>query len=323
MTTLNRLAAFAWGTLILNIFVILWGAFVRATGSGAGCGNHWPTCNGEVLPWTSQTETFIEFTHRLTSGLALIAIIILLIWAFRAYPPGHVVRFGAKLSFFFIIIEAVVGAGLVLFDLVADNDSTARAIVIAIHLVNTFLLLGALTLTAWWSSGGAPLQWRGHGWLGWMIWLGFLGMLLLGASGAVTALGDTLFPATSLTEGLQQKFSPTAHFLVRLRLYHPIIAVTVGTYLVIVILLFNSTRPTPLTQRFARIFIALYLFQLAVGVLNVVLLAPIWMQMFHLLLSDLILVVFVLFIAAAFSQRASQPSPSYSQIAQTGTEVYR
>ena len=158
--TINRYAAFAWGTLLLNIFVILWGAFVRATGSGAGCGSHWPSCNGEVIPWSAQTETLIEFTHRITSGLALIAVVILLVWAMRSYPKGHVVRLGAKLSLGFLVLEALLGAGLVLFELVAYNDSGTRAVVGALHLVNTFLLLSVLTLTAWWASGGQPTHWQ-------------------------------------------------------------------------------------------------------------------------------------------------------------------
>ncbi|MCB0193051.1 MAG: COX15/CtaA family protein [Anaerolineae bacterium] len=316
--TVNRYAAFAWGTLVLNIIVILWGAFVRATGSGAGCGSHWPTCNGEVIPWSAQTETLIEFTHRITSGLALVAVIILLVWATRAYPKGHAVRLGAKLSLAFMIIEALLGAGLVLFELVADNDTTARAVVVALHLVNTFLLLSAITLTAWWASGGHPIRWRGQGWLGWAIWAGFAAILLLGASGGVTALGDTLFPATSLIEGLREKFSPTAHFLVRLRLYHPILAISIGAYIILVAHVYNYFQPTPDTQLFAKLFTALYIIQLLIGAFNVVLLAPIWIQLVHLFLADLLLIIFILFMAAAFAQRVSQEEPVRHVVPQTG-----
>ena len=300
----NRFATYAWGVLIYNILVILWGAYVRATGSGAGCGNHWPSCNGEVVPLASQAKTLIEFTHRLSSGLALLGVIILLVWAFRAYPKGHLVRLGAQLSMFFIVIEALIGAGLVLFELVAENTSAARAVVIAIHLANTFLLLGSLTLTAWWASGGKPVQLRRQGWPGWALGFGILGLMIVGATGAVTALGDTLFPATSLAEGLQQKFSPTAHFLVRLRLFHPIIAIGVGGYLLVIASKFNALYANTATRRIAKLVTALYLVQLAVGVLNVAWLAPISMQFLHLLLSDLIFVTWTLFIATALAQDA-------------------
>lgn len=302
MIKFNRFATYAWAVLIYNILVILWGAYVRATGSGAGCGNHWPSCKGQVIPLASQAKTLIEFTHRLSSGLALIVIIILLIWAFRAYPEQHAVRLGAKLSMFFIVTEALVGAGLVLFQLVAENTSLARAIAGAIHLANTFLLLGSLTLTAWWASGGKPLQLKRQSWPSWALSLGFIGLIILGASGAVTALGDTLFPATSLVEGLQQKFSPTAHFLVRLRLFHPMIAIGVGGYLILMAGIFNALYATTVTRRIAKLVTVLYLIQLGAGALNVALLAPIWMQLVHLLLSDLTFVTWTLFVAAALAQ---------------------
>jgi heme A synthase len=142
---LTRFAKYAWGVLAYNILVILWGAYVRATGSGAGCGSHWPLCNGEVIPRAEQVETLIEFAHRLTSGLSLLLVVGLLVWAFRSYPKGHLVRLGAGLSMFFIITEALVGAGLVLFEWVAQDVSSGRVISMAVHLVNTFLLLASLT----------------------------------------------------------------------------------------------------------------------------------------------------------------------------------
>jgi heme A synthase len=319
---LNKFAIYAWSVLAYNILVILWGAFVRATGSGAGCGSHWPSCKGEIIPLNAQTATLIEFTHRLTSGLALLLVIILLIWAWRAYPTGHRVRSGAKLSLFFIIVEALVGAGLVLFELVAYDTSTSRAVVVAAHLVNTFMLLGVLTLTAWWASGGAPMQWRGQGWAGWALWVGFIGISLVGASGAVIALGDTLFPVASLAEGWQQKFSPTAHFLIRLRPYHPIIAIAVGIYLILIAGILNILSPSPIRRALTKLLTGLYFAQLAAGAVNVALLAPIWMQLGHLLLSDLILIVWVIFMAAIFAQRTSQTEARFQPAAPSSKGVY-
>ena len=151
-----RLARFAWFVLAYNVAVILWGAYVRATGSGAGCGAHWPLCNGEVVPRAPQVATVIEFSHRFSSGLTLIAIAVLVVWIFRVCAPGHPARLGAVLSGVLIVTEAAVGAGLVLFRLVADNASMARAMFVGVHLLNTFLLLGALTLTAWWVTVNVP-----------------------------------------------------------------------------------------------------------------------------------------------------------------------
>src|SRR5829696_7646401 len=152
-----RVARYAWAVLAYNVAVILWGAYVRATGSGAGCGAHWPLCNGEVVPRAAGVATLIEFSHRISSGVALIAIAILVVSAFRTTAAGHPARAGAVISGLLILTEAAVGAGLVLFQLVADNATMARAMFVAVHLLNTFLLLGALTLTAWWLTVGVPL----------------------------------------------------------------------------------------------------------------------------------------------------------------------
>ncbi len=301
---MNNFAKFSWAVLAYTIFVILWGAMVRATGSGAGCGSHWPLCNGEVVPLAPQIETIIEYGHRLTSGLALIFVIVMFVWAWRSYPKGHHVRLGALLSFVFIIIESLIGAALVLFELVAYNDSTARAIVIALHLVNTFILLAVMTLTAWWASGGQPMRWRGQGWLGWAVALSFASLLAVGATGAVVALGDTLFPPETLREGLEQKFDPEAHFAVRLRAWHPLIAIIAGVFTIAVMNIYKQTNPTTTIKWMTQSFTGLYIFQLIVGAFNVVLLAPLWMQVFHLLVSDVLLIIFTIFVAEAFADKS-------------------
>jgi heme A synthase len=303
----SRFVTYAWSVLIYTLLVILWGAFVRATGSGAGCGSHWPLCNGEVIPRAPAAETLIEFTHRLTSGLSGLLVIVLLVWALRAFPKKHPVRLGAWLSFAFIISESLVGAGLVKFGWVAGDASVERAITMAVHLINTFLLLASLTLTVWWASGGPALRVIGRGFTSWGLVIGLAGMLLLGVSGALTALGDTLFPAASLREGLQQDFSPTAHFLIRLRLWHPTIAVAVSAYLMLLVNLSNLGAASETARRLSRLLTALLLVQLAAGLLNVALLAPVWMQIVHLLLADIVWITLV-FLAAAVLARTPVPA---------------
>src|SRR5690606_17739810 len=229
----QRFTIYAWSVLAYNLLVVLWGAYVRATGSGAGCGSHWPLCNGEVVPREPQLETLIEFTHRLTSGLALLAVIGLVVWAVRSYPRGHRVRGGAFAVLALMIAEALLGAGLVLFELVADNDSMLRAVSMVAHLVNTFLLIGSMAITAWWAAGGRALRFREAGVVPLVAAVGLLGILLTGSSGAVAALGDTLFPARTLSEGLAADLSPASHFLLRLRVLHPFIAVLTGGYLLL------------------------------------------------------------------------------------------
>jgi len=299
---------------------------VRATGSGAGCGSHWPLCNGVIIPREPQVETMIEFAHRIMSGIALVIIVVLVIWAFRAYPRKHIVRLGASLTLLFIITEALVGAGLVLFDWVAQNASTGRVISMAVHLINTFLLLAVLTLTAWWAASGESVSFKKKGAALWVFGIGSLGVLVLGVSGAITALGDTLFPATSLAEGIQQDFSPAAHFILRLRVWHPIIAILVGSYLIVVsgILAMHAndelsslrdpmeTREAALRRhnRFVKLFalfmIGVVAIQLLAGLLNLWLLAPTWMQLLHLLLADMVWIGLVLLAANTFTKLNDQ-----------------
>jgi heme A synthase len=306
---LNRFAKYAWATLAYNLAVILWGAYVRASGSGAGCGSHWPLCNGQVVPRDVPTQTIVEFAHRATSGFALLLVIVMLVWARRAYPRGDRVRLGASLSMLFMIAEALVGAGLVLFGLTAENDSVARAVSLAVHLVNTFLLLAALALTAWWSSGGGALRLRGQGALAGIFAIGLLGALVVGATGAVTALGDTLFPAGSLVEGIQQDLSPTAHFLVQLRVVHPILAILVGAYTIFAGFSAAARRPGPATRRLALALAAIFTTQILIGVANVALLAPIYMQLIHLLMADLVWLTLVLAAATALAVPAEAAQP--------------
>ena len=299
---LTGYAKFAWLVLLYNLFVILWGAYVRATGSGAGCGSHWPLCNGEVLPRAPQIETIIEYTHRLSSGIAFILVLVMFLWALRAYSKRHLVRLGASLSMILITTEALVGAGLVLFEWVAHDASVGRAVSIVIHLINTFLLLAALSLNAWWASGGKPFNLRRNRLSTWLFLIGIFGTMVIGASGALTALGDTLFPVNSFVEGITQDFSPTAHFLLRLRLLHPTIAVIVGIYLLVFSGYIRMRKPTQLTQYLAYALSLFLLVQLAAGLINVLLLAPLWMQIVHLLLADGVWIILIILTASSMAE---------------------
>ena len=298
---MTRLTRFAWIVLGWNVAVILWGAFVRATGSGAGCGAHWPLCNGEVVPRAPALETMVEFTHRATSGIALLLVFALALWVFRNRPKDHPARRMAGASVFFILTEAAVGAALVLLHLVGENDSVARALFMAGHLANTFVLLACLTLTAHWCATDDPVRREAVSRVGWTFAVGAVALVGVGKSGAVAALGDTLYPAQSILGGLAQDVSPTAHFLVQLRIAHPILALA-GVLLVA----FAASRVLQGTadaraRSTAWAVSGLALLQLALGLLNVVLLAPVWLQIVHLLLADVLWIAFVLLAVRALS----------------------
>src|ERR1700691_1386540 len=245
--------------LAWNVLVVLWGAYVRASGSGAGCGSHWPLCNGEVLPVAPRIETIIEFTHRVMSGVALGGVVALWFWSRRRFARGSRVRTMAFASFIFLITEALLGAGLVLFNYVDKNASIGRAFYLSLHLVNTLLLLGALALTAWFSRGVVPTSARRSS----LVVAAALPIaILVSVTGAIAALGDTLFPAISLAQGFHQDFSDAASFLVRLRVVHPTLAVVAGAYFAAVSFTVLRSKPPKLTLKLAIGALALTLTQL-------------------------------------------------------------
>jgi len=305
----RRFAGFAWGVLGLNLFVIIWGAFVRASGSGAGCGSHWPLCNGEVIPQAENVATLIEFFHRVTSGLALLAVLAMVIWAFRAFPKGNLVRLGALISLVFIIIESLIGAALVLLQYVEFNVSVGRAIWMAAHLTNTLLLTAALTLTAWWASGGRGFRLRGHGAVGGTLLAALIGMFVLGVSGAITALGDTL----TIAGGISPEENALVATFVQLRVFHPLIAFLAAGLLFYAVSTGTRRTAAPLVHRFGWWAAGLFAVQLFVGAINVWLMAPVWLQMVHLLLTMVIWMLIVLYGATVLAAgdaaaQGSQPA---------------
>ena len=247
--------------------------------------------------------TLIEFIHRLTSGLSLVMVVILAIWCWRRTKPGSRLRWSSGFAAAFIFSEAIVGAGLVLFHLTGTNDSVTRAVVIVIHLVNTFILLAALALTAWWSTLGEPEQLVWQGKASWLLIAALSGMFFLGGSGAITALGDTLFPAATLAQGFNQDISSTAHFLIRLRVYHPLVAVTLALFGGAIFRWLLAREKELLTKRMISGVISLYVIQLMLGGINILLLAPVWMQVVHLLFSNLIWISGVLVLALHLGSR--------------------
>lgn len=283
---------FSHFTLAAVIGVILWGAYVRATGSGAGCGSHWPTCNGQVIPRAPSTATIIEFTHRATSGVAFFLVLGQLIWALRAFPRRHPARWAAAAGMALMLSEALIGAGLVIFERVAGDKSVARAAWTASHLSNTFALVAALVLAGWFATPRTPpSEQRPRLSIGLLVAL--VGTVLVAVSGAIAALGDTLFPVRSFAEGWQQDLSPTAHLFVRLRVLHPLLAVIVGAGLLVLCgALVTSDRPRGIRAP-ATLAAGLVLLQLATGLVNLALLAPIPLQIVHLLVADLLWIALV------------------------------
>jgi cytochrome c oxidase assembly protein subunit 15 len=289
------LPRFAWAVLVYNVLVVLWGAVVRATSSGAGCGDHWPLCNGVVVQTHPRLATIIELAHRATSGITVVAVLLLLLWTFRTTLAGHLARITVVAAAVLIFNEALLGALLVLLRLTADNRSPARAVYLSLHLANTLLLLAALALSAHFlSRGDAFYRLRVR-----FIQLGpaiagLVAVLTVGVTGTLAALSDTLFPATSVGAALAQDFASDSSWLERLRLLHPVSAVIAGFFLCWLLL---RSLARPMERKPAIGVLLLLALQCALGVADVALLAPLWLQILHLLCADLLWISLVLLAA--------------------------
>lgn len=295
---MSRLARFGWFVLLFNVGVILLGALVRATDSGAGCGASWPTCHGELVPDLSGS-TSIEYTHRVASGLALILVLVLLVAVWRSVGREDPARKGVAVAGVAIVGEALIGAMIVLAEWVGDDSSVSRAIAVPLHLVNTLLLLAALTLTIFWLSGGRPLSiaknreaWR-------WIQLGALAIVLIAASGAITALADTLFPK----DGIGLDLEEGSHFLTRLRIVHPVLAVLAA------VVAWLKTGNAARSKR-ALVVVILVAAMFVTGVLNVALGVPTWMQIVHLALADALWISFIFLAATSLEIETHEPAPT-------------
>ena len=299
----SRFAKYAWFVLAWNIVVILWGVFLRASKSGDGCGRHWLTCHGEVIPSAPELKTVIEFTHRISSvvdGLFVIAMVVWAgaIWYSSRTPVAKRVLCMAAGSLIFVLIEGLIGRGLVLTGNTAETLTPERPLWMSAHLINTLILLAFLTLTAWYASARRQLAFTFKASHAGVIILGALLIFLVGISGSIAALSSMIFPSGTLADELAKDFSTTSHVLVRLRLVHPILAIFSGVYLVFAVgWLKSQVTDKPGVKRWSNIISVLVVAQLAFGAATLVTFAPIVMQLGHLLLADAVWIAFVLMTA--------------------------
>jgi heme A synthase len=302
----------AWAVLAFTVLVILGGAIVRATGSGDGCGETWPACSDRIIPVNAGVETMIEFGHRLMSGAAILGIAALFFWSRRLYERGDLVRWGATAAGVLIVVEALVGASLVLFGWVDDDASIARMIVVPIHLVNTMLLLGALTVTAWWSSGRPRPRRAEHPMEARRLAIGAAGLLVVATLGAINALADTLYPADDFLSGVREELTAGAPFLVQARVLHPVTAILVGLGVAYLVLNLSTDTRDP-TSRLGRIIFGLVLVQFGIGITNVLLATPLETQVVHLAIADAIWIAYVLFAASLLGEPVPAPHSASSR----------
>lgn len=304
----NNFRRFAWLALFLNLVVILWGVFLRASLSGDGCGQHWLTCNGEVIPETPQFKTIIEFTHRVSTTVVFLASVVTLVWALKKFGKGDPIRKTAIASFLFIIVEALIGAGLVLTGNTAGNWTSTRPVWMMAHLITTFSLLAVLALTIWFASGGQRFKLLGDKKVTLLLAIAVIGIFFVGASGSLAALSSMLFPSASIAEGISKDFAASSHILLRLRLSHPIVSIMTSVYLIFLAgWLKANAGESASVKKWSGILSVLIIIQVIAGAATLLMLSPIVMQLLHLLLADLVWMAFII-MCAAFLSKDKLPS---------------
>ena len=279
-----KLNSYAKLGLFLSIVSILAGAFVRATGSGDGCGATWPTCKGRIIPALTDTSELIEFSHRSVSGFLLIVTLIIFSKT-RKLHKASLVKSVTNYLTFFVIFEAIIGAVIVLFEWVGLNSSLPRIIAVPIHLVNTFGLLGSYAIL--YKILEDDIQEIKSIFNKNFILISFL-FLLSGATGSITALADVLFPSASFIEGFLADFDKTSEVLTRLRILHPIIS----TILSIVLYLY-STRINKKYGVNVKLLKSFVIIAVSLGVLNVLSNIVLPLSILHLAIADFLWISYI------------------------------
>lgn len=295
MTTPEKsFSRFATSTLVLTLIVILWGAFVRLSGSGDGCGASWPLCQGVLVPKSPTTEMLIEFLHRLSSGLAFLFVVGLFFWSRKLFTKGHKARKWASYSLAFMITESLIGAALVLFELVDESTSIWRVVVLALHQLNTLLLLSSILLTRL----SAPADWslnteQSQKYLKHFV-AAYAGLSLVAVFGVVAALASMLYPAETLLAGVQQDFDSSSPLLIRLRILHPLLAIGVTGYVLWFItqwLPSGAAEGREFKPDLSKLLAILLVTQFLLGGMTWLTQGVVVMKLLHLLLADLSVLV--------------------------------
>ncbi len=259
---------------------------MRFSGSGDGCGEHWPLCYGVLIPDSPEIRTLIEYSHRVKSGLFGVLVLFLPLFAFKAFLRGHPARFFSLAALVFTIIEGLIGARLVLAGLVGQNDSLERGVTIALHLVNTFILLGTL-LGCWYFSKKdcwqrlAPSKENRS-----LFWTSVVIFVLIALSGSIASLSNTLFPSSNIISGFFDDFSSDSHLFVRLRILHPIFS-TLG-FVGLIFMIGKISAKIETVHFLGRIFPFLVFANFILGILILVTLGPLYGKLAHLFLADLV-----------------------------------
>lgn len=301
-TELSKFSKFSVITIIFTLLVVAWGVYVRASKDGDGCGSHWPLCDGNSNPIHGTIARIVESSHRLSTSLLGLFVVVLTIWSIRKYGFRAQVTKASLAAFFFMLLEGAIGAVLVKFQLVTNNPSANRAAVMSFHVISTFLLVGSMVATCYLSIF-PKVRFKKQGAVGWMLALGFILTCGLGVSGAISALGHTLDPVKDV---LLAASNPTTFWMVRFQPYHPYISISVWMYFILMVTLVTNLRPLKRVRTAGIWLLGAFTVELCVGLLNILTKAPIAVQMIHLALGDAMVVTLTWFILSACQEGATQ-----------------
>ncbi|MBC8063749.1 MAG: protoheme IX farnesyltransferase [Chlorobia bacterium] len=297
-----KFATFAWFVLIYNLAAVAWGVFVRASKSGDGGGAQWPLLDLSHEPMNGAFARLVEGSHRVSTSLCGVLAIVLVVMAFKNFPKGHQARLFSSVALGLTLVEGLIGAALVLFGLVTTNDSAARVGVMSFHVISTMLLVSSIALAAMSALGSGRIAFRDNGAIVPISVVTFLGVMVLAVTGAINALSHTLMPVKNV---LVQASNPDAHWMQQIQPLHPYLSVAVGLFVCIFAGLLAHLRPSEPVKRASKIMVATFCAQLLMGLANIRLEAPIWMQMVHLVLGDILFVSIV--VAVAFGLMNTAP----------------
>ncbi len=296
--------------LWLTVAVVIGGALVRATDSGAGCGESWPICGGQIIPEIGNYHTAIEISHRLMTGLLAIVLLSLFILIRRGYGKEHRLRRAAVGAGVLLIIESLLGASLVIFGWVEFDASIARLIVVPIHLINTFLLVGAMALVAFYASGGSQVKIDLKRTTDKLLLAGAMLVIVIGATGALNALADTLIKSDTLGTSSGDGVQLTEAVLRQIRTIHPFTAI-IGGLVLFMLVRFLAVDAEPKVRYLIFGVQGIIWLQFVVGLVNIALDVPLETQLLHLFVAD---VLWILFMLIAFNLLAARTSRTTERV---------
>jgi heme A synthase len=287
----TRAYRFAWAIVWYTVIIIAWGAWVRISHSGDGCGDHWPLCNGEAVPLDGPVKTWIEVSHRYSTALYGVLVGAMIGIALKVFGRSHPAFRWSLAVFVFTVLEALIGRQLVTMRLVDQSTDLARLIVMPLHLLNTSLLLLSTVFAAESFRFGFSERRALSPELRRLLSIAIVVLLMLLLTGAIAALGSHLAPSTSLESGLAHDLSSDSHLAVRLRLLHPLGALAFALLVPLFFSRLAARAPSPLARAwFVRLRAATYV-AIVVGITTLSFLAPPWLKLTHLFLANVLVIL--------------------------------